>query len=444
MPLPDGASSKTGRVVAMKIALWMVAFGLFTAAPLGRAQIAQPPGSSLDQPFRMQVQLVTMDVLVRDEKGRFLPDLARTEFEVYEDGVKQDLASMTLVHGGRVTNLLAPPPPPAPEGIILPLARVQTEVSGRIFLFVVDDLHLSTAKTPIVRDLFRQMSKYLLRDSDMFGIISTGTSAIAVDLTYDHTRFDDAVKQIIGNGLSPTDIIQGQSGSEGPIEVRHRAHTAFSTVKSVFDGLEKVHDRRKMVVYVSEGYDFAPFQKARFGTDPASPFQQNAAQNLQNQTNALGALADTGAMPRPDPNAVLGNVNEEFADAQLARELEDVVQTANRANATIYTFDVRGVVGGGDIAENVAPREWQDYVTKTQDTLRVLSAETGGSAAVNQNYFDDALKRIDAEASDYYVLGYYPKNSTKNVTAARREHHIEIRVTRPGSTVWTRKSYVDR
>jgi len=29
---------------------------------------------------------------------------------------------------------------------------------------------------------------------------------------------------------------------------------------------------------------------------------------------------------------------------------------------------------------------------------------------VNQNDFDKALKRIDAETSDYYMIGYYSTN----------------------------------
>ena len=40
----------------------------------------------------------------------------------------------------------------------------------------------------------------------------------------------------------------------------------------------------------------------------------------------------------------------------------------------------------------------------------MLAEETGGIAVVNQNDFDKALKRIDAESSDYYVLGYYSSN----------------------------------
>jgi VWFA-related protein len=309
-----------------------------------------------------------------------------------------------------------------------------------VFLFVVDDLHLDVKKTPIVRDLFRQIAKHLLHDGDLFGVVSTGTSAIAIDLTYDRRRLEQAVARITGNGLSATDVIQGASGSQGPIEVRHRAHVAFSTVNDILTNLEKVHNRRKVVVYVSNGYDFSPFQQARFGTAAQSPFQRNAAQGLQNETNALNATGQGNPVPRQDPNAVLGNAREGFAEAELAGELQEVTRTANRANAVIYTIDPRGVEAAGDLGDNLDPREWRRYVDKTQDTLRVLAAETGGAAIVNENDFDRALKQIDAEASDYYMLGYYSKNPTGD----NRVRRIDVRVKRAGLTVTARTSYSTR
>ena len=76
----------------------------------------------------------------------------------------------------------------------------------------------------------------------------------------------------------------------------------------------------------------------------------------------------------------------------------------------MYTIDPRGLVGMGDIDEQVDPQQWNEFVRKSQDSLRVIAEETGGIAVVNQNDFGKALKRIDAETSDYYVLGYYSKN----------------------------------
>src|SRR6266852_3410788 len=251
------------------------------AAP--QANVAAPQ----ERPtFKVQVDLVTSHIIVRDEKGNFIPDLKKDEFEIFEDGVKQDITSMTVVTGGRVTNVLAPPPPPPPEGIILPPSKPRNDTSGRIFLFFVDDLHLQFHNTGRIRDLFKKISKDLVHDGDLFGIVSSGPSSIAQDLTYDRSRLDEAIKKIAGNELRPDEIIQGPSGAEGPSEVRYRAHVAFSTVNDVLDELEQVHNRRKALVYVSDGYDFNPFQDARLGTmDPNSPFAQNEFARMQNSVS---------------------------------------------------------------------------------------------------------------------------------------------------------------
>ena len=81
--------------------------------------------------------------------------------------------------------------------------------------------------------------------------------------------------------------------------------------------------------------------------------------------------------------------------------------------------------------------EYHDYVRNTQDSLRVLADLTGGIAVVNQNDFTKALKRIDQETSDYYVVGYY----STNPDPTKRRRTIEVKVTRPGANVWHRTSY---
>src|SRR6184192_759377 len=413
-----------------------LATGLSAQAPTPARPQPAPPQPQEKPTFTVRIDLVTNDVIVRDEKGNFVPDLKKEDFEVFEDGVKQDIASMTVVTGGRVTNVLAAPPPPPPEGIILPLTRPKNDVSGRIFLFFVDDLHLQFHNTGRVRDLFKRISKELVHDGDMFGIVSSGPSSIAIDMTYDRNRLDEAIKKMTGNELKPSDIIQGPSGAEGPSEVRYRAHVAFSTVNDVLNELEKVHNRRKALVYVSDGYDFNPFQDARLGLmDPNSPFAQNEFSRSQNQAASQNS---DGSSPQSDPFVNQQKQSETFADADLARELGELTRQANRANVTMYTIDPRGLVGMGDIDEQVDPQQWNEYVRKSQDSLRVIAEETGGLAVVNQNDFSKALKRIDAETSDYYVLGYY----SKNPDATKRRRQVEVKITRKNASAWFRKEYV--
>jgi hypothetical protein len=71
-----------------------------------------------------------------------------------------------------------------------------------------------------------------------------------------------------------------------------------------------------------------------------------------------------------------------------------------RANATVYTIDPRGLDAGPDINQQVNPVAWQNHLTRSRNSLRVLVDLTGGFAAVDRNDFKSALARIDAETSD--------------------------------------------
>ena len=400
----------------------VVLFGALTTA-LGAQAPATPatpaPAQGGQPQFRVAIDYVTTDAIVRNGQDQFVADLTKRDFEVYEDGVKQELTGLTLVHGGRVHNLAAPPAPATQEGIILPPSRPKNDTAGRIFLIIVDDLHLDFRNTGRIRDLFKKISKQLVHEGDMFSIVSTGPSSLAIDPTYDRKILDEAIKKITGSGLKPSDIIQGSEGADGPSEVRYRAHVAFSTAYDMLTQMEKINNRRKAVIWVSNGYDFNPFSESRLGEDPVfgGRFGQTREEGRQQQGQFSG---------------------QQFADADLARELAEVTRTANRANATLYTIDPRGLVAGADLDEQLDPVEYGEYVRKSQDSLRVLAEETGGIAVVNQNNFEKALKRIDAETSDYYVLGY----SSTNPDPLKRTRKIEVKlVDKPGISVWSRTSY---
>jgi VWFA-related protein len=409
------------------------------AQPPAAGQQGQPPatGAPGQKPtFRVTVDLVTNDVIARDSRGQFVADLTKDDFEIFEDGVPQQIASLVLVHGGRVSNLALPPPAAPPEGIILPPARPSNDASGRIFLLFIDDLHLDFKNTARVRDLLKKIKGTLIHQGDMFGIVSSGTSSIAIDLTYDLKRIDEALKKVMGGALKPTDIIQGPEGQDGPTEVRYRAHVAFASAAEMLENLAKIHNRRKALIYVSNGYDFNPFEKSRSGQAEffENRFGTQANPNAGSNTNADGTT---------DPNTSSSDINDpsrsgaKFADADLVRELAELTRAANRANATIYTIDPRGLVGMPDLDDNVDPVEFQEYLSNSINSLRVLAEQTGGIAVVNQNDFEKALKRIDAETSDYYMLGYY----STNPDPLKRTRQIDVKVKRSDIDVWARKSY---
>jgi hypothetical protein len=127
-------------------------------APPPQTPATQPPQEPPRQVIRRQIDVVTTDVIVRDNRGQFVADLKKEEFEVYEDGVQQEVVSFVLTHGGRVYNQMLPAPPKPQAGIILPPARPTNDAAGRIFIIFVDDLHLDFRNTGRIRDLFKKVA----------------------------------------------------------------------------------------------------------------------------------------------------------------------------------------------------------------------------------------------------------------------------------------------
>jgi VWFA-related protein len=409
---------------------------ILLAGLVAHAFSAPAAGGQQAPTFTVRIDAVTTDVIVRDAEGRFVSDLTRDEFEIYEDGVRQQIASLTRSVGGRITEMSQLPAAAPPEGVLLPARPAAASTTpGRIIVFFVDDLHLQVMSTTRVRELFKKMASELVHDGDLFAILSSGPSSIAVDMTYDRNRIDSAIEKIVGHALKPSEIVESAPGMHGPSELRHRVHVAFSTMYAILRDLEGVRNRRKALVWVSEGYDFNPFQEARVGQgNPNRFFQQNSANfRRSNRVNDDGSRQQV-----IDPAIEAQKQNELFSDADLASALRELTLAANRANTTIYPLDPRGLVAAQEIDEQIDPNQWHDHVRKSQDTLRVLAADTGGIAIVNQNDFDGALQRIDSDTSDYYVLGYYSTNADQDV----RRRRVEVRVARRGVNVSARTEYL--
>src|SRR5204863_7529856 len=80
----------------------------------------------------------------------------------------------------------------------------------------------------------------------------------------------------------------------------------------------------------------------------------------------------------------------------------------------------------------------QNELRLSQDSLRQLSEQSGGFAAVNRNDLSTAFDRIVRDNSSYYVLAYYPPSDKRD----GKFHKIEVRVNKPGLIVRSRRGSV--
>jgi VWFA-related protein len=179
------------------------------------------------------------------------------------------------------------------------------------------------------------------------------------------------------------------------------ARSTLDSLRNVSDFMAAVHGRRKALVFFSEGID----------VNMLDVFNNMYASDVRNQT-------------------------------------QDAIAAATRANVSIYGVDPRGLTDvdtmeltgmdpGMDPSLRLDANGLRDELRDQQDSLRVLSDETGGFAAINSNDYATAFNRIRDENSNYYLLGYYPTNDRRD----GRFRKIEVRVNRPGLRVRARKGY---
>lgn len=93
----------------------------------------------------------------------------------------------------------------------------------------------------------------------------------------------------------------------------------------------------------------------------------------------------------------------------------DAVAAASRANVSVSVIDPRGVTGR----------------VRTTSSYGLVQ-RTGGDTLYNSASFDAAVDRIWRDAGHYYLLGYAPARSSREL------HDVEVTVNRPGVHVRAR------
>jgi len=417
----------------------------------GQTPKPTPPTSQQPSVFRTTSNGVTTPVIVRDKDGRFVPDLREDEFRVYEDDVLQAITIFSPWIGGRsLGNLATANTVSAPAGIpglVLPTSRPKSDSSGRLFVIFIDDLHFTASETPQVRAVLKKVRDLLVHDNDLVTFVSTGPSSVEIDLAYDygHRRFDEAINKVIGSAPTMDNFLDDvvSETAEGPQGVRYNTHVAFQTAYGLLDQMAAITDRRKAFVFLSDGYNFNPLEEGRL-----EALQQHYGQyDADEPCDDSCTPSSDGTMPANKPRTSTGGTDTEdqfreneykkrteFSFADLVGEVAALTRAAQRSNVTFYTVDPRGLIAGGDDASTqhkISYGDLRDFYMTQISTLKTLAEQTGGFALVDTNDFEKGLRRIDAETSDYYLLGY--TSSNPDLYPLRRK--IKVEVTRPGVEV---------
>lgn len=168
----------------MRISLASALAIVLTAGGLAGQQAPSPP-------FRLEVNYVEVDALVTDQNDRFVDDLGRDDFHIFEDGKAQHVTAFSYVDLPIGRRAVPSPPEPDVDSDVAVNARL---ISGRLYLFVLDDVHTSPLRAPLVRAAARQFVERHLGADDLVAVVQTGgTTETTQDFTSSRARIARAI-----------------------------------------------------------------------------------------------------------------------------------------------------------------------------------------------------------------------------------------------------------
>ena len=368
--------------------------------------------------FRTETTVVQLPVRVLDAKGGFVKDLAAADIEVLEDGVPQVIAEFRLVD-------LATASPPSPLSV--PASGVLSPgdleaLPGRLYVFLLDDVHISVAHSARARDLIKGFIRDRLTASDAAAVVIASGAA-----RQDFTRDKAAL-------LRTVDRLTGTLDMSEPARVQEsRARGVVKIVTDLSGALGRIRGRHKTMVYVGSQVG------CRVGFDANADFMPRLKGQQQDPDSAkrVSDPSTYGAAPDADEQLLCND------------QLWDAVRASVQANVSLYAIDPRGSLNRGWISPSVDGRGGPDEARRRMqmvepakpsvvDGFYVLSDHTGGFPVTDTNNYRDPFDRIVRESSTYYLLSY---TSTNNKVDGKYRR-TQINIKRPGVQAFYRSGYM--
>lgn len=425
---------------------------LTTAATVALTLAAVPAGQQPATPvLRASVDQVIVDVVVTDEHGGVVPDLTAADFEVFERGERQAIATFSEVALPLVRPLQATAPIAVSD-----VRTNQRRPEGRIYVLVLDDHHVGVSRTGVVQRAARDFLNRQIQAGDLVAVVTTtGVGGAFQDFTEDASLASAAIDRFVGRLPGETvtmqkaaeDAFMGRAAAAAATTAQQQAaaaagadvslnQAAASQAESAFGArnADPMAVRRNSTAIISDG-------AIADNDDAAGEALERAHLTLRTLRTIAGGLAGI-----PGRRKAILYFSEGLPvtprTADLVDELSRVTAAAARANVTLYAFDPRGLdlhMGAELMATGVSPStQLQQQRRLSAEMLRSLAAETGGAAAIETNDLGPALARVASESSHYYLIGYSPTDAAHD----GRYRSIDVRVRRPGLRVSARKGYV--
>ena len=247
-----------------------------------------------DDPIRVDSSLVRLNVGVVDLKGRPITSLGSSNFEVFEDGVKQDITRLE--------------PSTAPFSVVIIL-----DMSGSTLGF----------RQVIKQSAFRFIDA--LSPSDRVAVIEFYDQVnVRNDFTTDRRTIATSID--VANGRGKTQL--------------------YKALEVALDKLAKERSRRKAIIVLTDGIDTAVRDKDRSSLErlkddqipmAIKPEASDILNRVLNRSDAQGVTIYPLALPTGDPAKLADPTPRQVAMYKAARARLQIV--ADRSGGTLNTIN---------------------------------------------------------------------------------------------------------
>lgn len=394
-----------------------------------------------DEVVKVKSNLVNIDVIVKDKKGKYISDLKPEDFVVTENGQPQKIEFFDAPLAHDATRKAGE------AGIVEPSAPA---TAPRNYVSLV--LDFQTTDITSLKGVREGAIKYVreqVTDADAVAVLTvTHGLQLVQTFTQDKARLIAALENL---GAAPdSKNFEGRDIGENIANLRDSLKGAPETTGNINSpaggsAMARVMIMRRVL--------------AQF-------IQLRTALSLQQSRPVLAALAALAEGLRPIPGKkTLVLFSQGFVTpAVLDWQVQSTIDIANRANVAIYIIDSAGLrasapqsgsyvpttpLGGISAVTNQEQRiqavggetvfdyARQEGQTREYDILYRLSGDTGGKFLKGNNDIGLGLERINEEIQARYTLAY--RSTNQNFDGSFRKVKIEVR--RPDVQIVSRNGY---
>jgi VWFA-related protein len=420
------------------------------AAPSPPGGQDPPPDTSQQPPprFTTEANFVRVDVYPTKD-GVPVQDLRLEDFEVLENGDRQAIQAFEHV----VISPAGPQTMRMEANSVRGGEQMAANPRNRVFVFFLDYPHVDVAGSYYIKEPLIGLMDRILGPDDLVAVMTPEMSAAQVTFGRKTEVIADMLRDRWHWGqrhsIMPMDQREvdyercypdpGQRGLLQELKARRRERMTLDALHDLVRYLGGVREERKAIVTVTDGWLLYRSNQSlmRVRETDSPPGLDPVGVDDQGKLRVGGGRYREGD---PAPQTVCERERMHLAFMDNHQHFLDLMDLANRHNASFYPVDPRGLPAMDyPMGPNPPPPITIDaaHLKRRIENSIVLATNTDGLAVVNSNNLDKGLRRIADDLTSYYLLGYYSSNT--RLDGKYRE--IKVRVKRPGIDVRARRGY---